>query len=369
MAVMRHCRQWAKPVNVELVQSPGEWNALRDQWDSLLAASVFPSIFLSFDYLVRAYAVFHAEGSEPYILTLKNAEGMLLGIAPFRRSVRRHWGISQAVLEYLVTWEIDKPYVIARNGHENAVWGAIFSFLDANPAEWDLLELIEMPDFLRGATAVEQLFQVPGYRCQTSTGPDGPCIDLTQTWAQFLGAHKKYRMALNRLNRLCPAFEVVTYDNPSTIGEGLEHYIALERLSWKHGKVGLERNPLHIDFYHKLIPALAAKERGSIHILVNGEGRPMAGIICCSFEQTLYAFHTAYDPCFSQYSPGKLLMGLVLKEYMGHKTLKSVDLLCGFADYYKPWAARIIATTNLQVVRMSPGMRMVLAVQWLKGLF
>jgi len=356
-------------MNVKLVQSRQGWDDLREQWDMLLAESVFPSIFLSFDYLAKAYAVFHAGNSEPFILTLKNDEGVLLGIAPFRRSFRRQGGVSQAVLEYLVTWEIDKPYVIARNGWEIAIWQAIFSFLDANPAEWDILELVEMPDFLQGTSAVQQLFQAPGYRCRVSAGPDGPCIDLTQTWDQFLGDHKKYRMALNRLNRLCPDWEVDTYNKRSAIGEGLERYIALERLSWKHGKVGLERNSLHLEFYREVIPALAQKGCAAIYILVNGEGRQMAGIICFSFEQTLYAFHTAYDPVFSQYSPGKLLMGLVLKEYMGNKTLKSADLLCGFADYYKPWAVRIITTTNLQVFRMSPRMRVVLAGQWLKEQF
>jgi CelD/BcsL family acetyltransferase involved in cellulose biosynthesis len=356
-------------MNVELVQSGRAWSHLREQWDILLEKSVFPSIFLSFDYLHSAYTAFHAGHSEPFILTLKNDEGLLLGIAPFRRSVRRQGVTDLAVLEYLVTWEVDKPYIIAVNGWEDAVWQAVFSFLYANSAEWDLLELIEMPDSLRGASAVEQLFQSPDYRCLASAGPEGPCIDLTQTWEQFLKHHKKYRMALNRLNRLCPGYQVVTFDNQSNIEEGLERHIALERFSWKHGKVGLERNSLHIEFYQEIIPILAQKGRASIHILLSGEGRPMAGIICCSFEQTLYALQTVYDPDFSQFSPGKLLLGLVLKDYMGQATFKSADLLCGFADYYRPWASRIITTTNFQIFRLSPRIRLLLAGQWFKEQF
>jgi CelD/BcsL family acetyltransferase involved in cellulose biosynthesis len=356
-------------MNVALVQSEQDWTALRDQWDNLLEESVFPSIFLSFDYLHSAYTAFHAGHSEPFILTLKNDEGLLLGIAPFRRSVRRQGLTDIAVLEHLVTWEVDKPYIIARKGWEEAIWQAIFAFLDANPAEWDMLELMEMPDFLPGTSGVEKLFQVPGYRCRTSVGPDGPYIDLTQTWERFLGQHKKYRMALNRLNRLCPGCQVVAYNDKSSIEMGLELHIALERFSWKHGKIGLERNALHMEFYQEIIPALAEKGRASVHILLSGEGRPMAGIICCSFEQTLYALHTVYDPGFSQYSPGKLLMGLMLKDYMGHATLKSADLLCGFAEYYRPWASRIITTTNFQILRLSPRMRLLLAGKWLKEKF
>ncbi|MCZ6504077.1 MAG: hypothetical protein O6945_16385 [Gammaproteobacteria bacterium] len=200
-------------MNTELVQSEQGWQALRDEWDTLLAESVFPSVFLSFDYLVRAFAVFHAGHSEPFILTVRDSGGVLIGIVPFRRTMSPHWGGSHAVLEYLVTWETDKPYVIAGREGVDTVWGAIFSFLDANPIEWDLLQLIEMPDCLSGAASIKKLFGVPGYQYRTTVGPDGPIVDLTQSWEEFLGQHKKYRKALNRLNQLNSDYKVITCDS------------------------------------------------------------------------------------------------------------------------------------------------------------
>jgi CelD/BcsL family acetyltransferase involved in cellulose biosynthesis len=355
-------------VNIELVQSTQAWNALRDQWDNLLADSVSPSIFLSFDYLSTAYKFFHSVDSEPFILIVKNADGTLIGIMPFRRSTRRYWGFSQAVLEYLVTWEIDKPYVIVRDGWDETVWAGLFEFLDENPGEWDLLELTEMSDALAGARVVEQLFRSQKYRYHLSKGPDGPCVDLTQSWEQFLEKHKKYRTALNRLAQLEPDYRVRAYNCPDNIEKGLAHYLALERLSWKHGRVGVVKNNQHTEFYRSIVPALADKGRCSIHVLLSGEGREIAGIISYSFEKTLYVHHTVYDPEFSSYSPGKLLMGLVLKEHMGNQGLVTADLLCGFADYYKPWAARIIATSNVKVLRLSPVSRLQLAGQWIKGI-
>jgi CelD/BcsL family acetyltransferase involved in cellulose biosynthesis len=368
MAASGGSSHWAISMNVELVQSEHRWDDLRDEWDLLLSESVFPSIFLSFDYLATAFNTFHARSSEPFILVMRDADGVLIGIAPFRRSQRRRWGIPQAVLEYLVTWEIDKPYVIARNGYEDLVWNTIFNFLDTNPAEWDLLDLIEMPDFLRGAVAVEQFFKLPSYRCQKSTGPDGSYVDLTQSWEQFLCKHKNYRKALNQLAQRWPDFTVVTFDAPGNIREGLECYVALERLGPKHGQVGVEKNQLHIDFYQTILPKLAAKHCVYIHILVNDEGHQIAGKICYSFGQVLYGHHTVYDPDFSKYSPGKSLMGLMLREHMGDHELKTADLLCGFADYYKPWAAQIVTTKNIEVLRMSAGARFLLAGQWIKGL-
>jgi CelD/BcsL family acetyltransferase involved in cellulose biosynthesis len=362
-------RKGARQMIVERLQSEEDLHALCDQWDALLEDSVFPSIFLSFDYLTKAYAVFHSDTSEPFILTVRDGEGLLIGIAPLRRSSRRQWGINQAVLEYLVTWEIDKPYILAKDGWENRVWDAIFAYLDENPAEWDLLELTEMPDHLAGTPRVMQLFHTPAYQCRAETGPDGPYIDLTQTWEQFLHNHRKYRIALNRFNQLGRDYEVITYNDSTTIPVGLAHYTALERLSWKNGKTGLQKNPQHFEFYQHIAYALAAKRRAAIHVLVSGEGQQIAAILCWFFANTLYVHHTTYDPELSKYSPGKLLMGLVLKEYMGDQTLRTADLMCGFAHYYKPWADQLVTTTNVSIYRLSPGMRLLLAGRWLKGFF
>jgi hypothetical protein len=203
-------------VNIELVQPTEAWNALRDQWDTLLADSVSSSIFLSFDYLSTVYKFFHAVNFEPYILTVKNTDGTLIGIMPFRRSTRRYWGVSQAVLEYLVTWEINKPYVIVRGRWDETLWTGLYDFLEGNPGEWDLLELTEIADALAGATVVEQLFRSQNYRCHLPTGPDGPCVDLTQSWEWFLEKHKKYRAALNRLVLLGSHYRVHAYNCPDT---------------------------------------------------------------------------------------------------------------------------------------------------------
>ena len=356
-------------MKVKLLQTDEEWHALRKDWDALLEESVFPSIFLSFDYLAKGYATFHADTSRPFILTVRDEKGSLIGIAPFRRSTHRRRGIKLTLLEYLVTWENDKPYILAKNGWEDEVWDAIFAYLDAHPAEWNLLELREVPDHLVGSESVMRLFRCPSYLCRTESGPDGPYIDLTQTWEQFLLNHRKYRRALNRLDQLEPGYEVLTYNDPTTISEGWARYTALERLSWKNGETGLQRSPQHVEFYRHLLFSLAEKKQASIHVLVNGEGRQMSAILCWHFVDTLYVHHTTYDPELSKYSPGKLLMGLVLKQYMGSQTLRTADLLCGYARYYKPWADRLVTTTHVSIYRLSIGTGFLLAGRWLKALF
>lgn len=356
-------------MNVELLQSEREWHVLRDKWDTLVQESVFPSIFIHFDYLAKAFELFHSNNAEPFILVIRNLEGLLIGVAPFRRSTIRRWGVNLSVLEYLVTWEVDKPYILARDGWEDEVWNAIFDYLDKNPTEWDQLELVEMPDHLVGAARVKQLFRAPAYQCRTEAGPSGHYIDLTQPWEQFLKAHKKYRKTYKQFEKLRPDYEVITYSDSETIREGIAHYATVESLSWKNGKTGLQRSPQHFEFYQYFASAMSKRSKVSIHVLMNCEGNPMAAILCWMSKNTLFVHHTTYDPELSDHSPGKILMGLVLKAYRGHQTLRKADLLCGFAQYYNPWAERFVTTTHVNVYRLSPGMRFLLAGRWLRGLF
>jgi CelD/BcsL family acetyltransferase involved in cellulose biosynthesis len=355
-------------MSTELIRSGQGWLKLQDEWDSLLTASTFPSVFLSFDYLYNAYNAFHAHNSEPFILAVRNPAGSLIGIAPFRRSIQGRRGFRHAILEYLATWEMDKPYVIAAREHEETVWGAVCAFLDANPQEWDLIRLMEMPDNLDGIPLIRNLFSARRYSCRTEAGPDSPLIDLTRGWDGFLAGHRKYRTALHKLKKMDGGFKLITYRTPADIEQGLEEYLDLEKRSWKLGRVGLQKDPTHTQFYRQTIPALAGKGRASIHFLAEGAGRHMAGIICISLGRTVYPQHTVYDPEFAHFSPGKLIMGLALKEHMADPALSSADLLCGFADYYKPWASQIESTTNISVFRLSPSMRLSLVAQRIREL-
>ena len=46
------------PLTTELLKSEQDWQALRHEWDGLLAGSVSPSVFMSFDYLHTAFRIF-----------------------------------------------------------------------------------------------------------------------------------------------------------------------------------------------------------------------------------------------------------------------------------------------------------------------
>jgi CelD/BcsL family acetyltransferase involved in cellulose biosynthesis len=351
-------------MRTNLVDSEQDWVALRGEWDALVAGSVFPSIFLTFDYLFHAFRAFHAAEATPFLLVLRSDDGALIGIAPFRRSRRRQRGLSLLVLEYVTTWEVDKPYIIALAGHEAECWGAIQHFLHGHPTLWDLLELTEVPDSTGGKRDIERVFDTRDYRCIVERGPDGPIIDLTVSWPEFLRRHYKLSRAVKRLDKHLGGHDILTFDRPETIEAGIDRYMALEELSWKSGKHGLRKNRWHLDFYSEAIRAASCDHRVAIRLLARAD-ELVAGHVCWEYGDTVYIHHTVYNPAFSHLSPGTVFMGLVLGEYMKTGRFKFADLLCGFADFYKPWAMQIVGTSHVQVFRLSAKTRLHL---WLRGL-
>ena len=209
-------------MTVQLINTTEAWLGLRDDWDELVAGNSFPSVFMTFDYLWTAFGTFHQHDSELFLVAIHDARGELIGIAPFRRTRHRQQGFTLRVLEYVTTWEVDKPYPIFKVGCEEHCWNEIHGFLERHRSEWDALELMEVPVDLPATATLRQLFCAPAYQVVTQPGPAGPIIDLTQTWAQFLSAHPKYARALRRLGGVGSGYRLRVYDSADTIEAGIQ---------------------------------------------------------------------------------------------------------------------------------------------------
>jgi CelD/BcsL family acetyltransferase involved in cellulose biosynthesis len=114
--------------------------------------------------------------------------------------------------------------------------------------------------------------------------------------------------------------------------------------------------------YQQLVNLLTRANWEGWALLENTEKEPdlVAALICWEFRDTVYIHHTVYNPAFAQLSPGTMFMGLVLGQYMQSGRFRFADLLCGFADFYKPWATRIVTTSHIQVYRLSVKTRLFL---------
>lgn len=324
----------------------GDLHPLAARWDALLEKSVRPSIFLTYDYLTTAWKQFHRTSSQPYVIVVEDDNRRVIGIGPFRLARRSFAGIPVRVIRYLSTWEVDKPYIIAKPEDEETVWRLILDCLRQHSSEWDKIELMELPEEALGREFLAGTFHGQTLGRAASSRKEGPIINLDQDWAEFKRRHRSLKK-ISRLKRLPHPYRILTFDRPDNIRAGLAGYARVEDLSWKGDEnlTGVDKDARHRGFYEELLPLLAAKKRVAVRVLVSGR-IPVAADITYTFGQWAFFHHAAYNNEFRRLSVGRLFTGLVLKEYFARPE-KFGDFLCGYADYMRPWADELITVSDL----------------------
>jgi hypothetical protein len=345
-------------MRVQLLDDPASWSHLESEWDDLLLKSSCPSIFLSYDYLSRAWTHFHKDCSQPFLLALRDAKDRLAGIGPFRRGTQYIHGKPVQVVRYASTWEVDKPYVIALEDIEALVWRSLAEFFHSNPDQWDILSLEEMPADLIGVECLQQSFDDSRYLLEVLEGPSGVYIDLTGEPGEFTRKHRNFKRRLKKTQELPQGYQLDIHDVADSIADGIERYVQIEQLSWKKGKTGVSKDDAHLAFYRDLLPALAAKGRAAIRILSTGD-TPLAGTIDYFLGDTAFFHQSAYNPAFRKISPGMVLNGLLIEGLMG-QGYRRADCLCGFAEYLRPWGSADAKTSNVIIYRRSLKMSLLL---------
>ena len=72
---MTHC-------TVHLITSLGELMTLQEEWNTLVALSAAPTIFLTWEWIASWLDTVHPE-ARLFVITVRNRDGHLVAIAPF----------------------------------------------------------------------------------------------------------------------------------------------------------------------------------------------------------------------------------------------------------------------------------------------
>ena len=338
---------------VEVVDSWDGWLQLEPYWNTLVESSQYPSIYSSFEFLTIAWKHYHSKKSRPLILLIKDSNShALIGIAPFRIETFRWFNMSLQACEYLVTNDVDKPYIIPLKGEDERCWLAVGKYMVNNASSWDLVELMEIRDGL-AYKSFQSCFNLPRFHSKVAEDSSGLLIDLTESWDVFYRGHKKFRKKLRVLEgKLNDGFTFEYTKDEAEAQQALERYIELEANSWKHGKIGVSRDEKHLGFYRELIPLLAAKGQVHFGFLASGNNT-LSGEIAYSFADQVYFCHGTFDQKYAEFSPGKVSTGLFIGELTG-KEFTQGDFLCGFANYMNPWSTGLVKTSSLFIYKISP---------------
>jgi hypothetical protein len=331
-------------------------SVLRAEINALNLQSARPDPFSTFDFL-EAY-LRHDEfrsmaNTTLWFLTAVKA-GRLLGYVALSHEQKSFLGVQSSTIGFAVIHDTDRPHVVARLEHLAEVSDAIFRYLLARRREWSLLEFQQQDD-------TSSLFPPPSGIARGGLGirqwpslANGTILVRWKTFPEYLGAlTKKNRSNVSRQVRHLLSVsdvEVLESSDPAVTPVMLELYRSIEPRSWKSATdATIGRHPSRIAYFEALLGPQQPM-RVSIHILLQ-DGMPVAGLICGSFLDSLYALHIVYDESLAVFAPGSLMLLMGIRQAIVLR-IASFNLLSGFGYFKVRWLATMTETRNGQIYRV-----------------
>jgi CelD/BcsL family acetyltransferase involved in cellulose biosynthesis len=317
-------------MRLEIYQDVKGFDVLAKEWNALLHASDFDTIFLTHEWQ-SVWWHFFSPGRELVLLALRQ-EGDLVGIAPFYRQPLQD---GQAVIQLVGGVDIcDYLDIIALPDYKDQVYQSVFEFLTTELTNWDKIDLHCIPETspfnaLYEAAAQHQLV------VQRQVEDVCPFIPLPSTWDEYLVMlDKKQRHELRRkIRRAKREAQVDWYmtSDVENLTEDVETFFDLHRKS-SPDKDDFMSEAAMQGFFHEA--ARLSLDQGWLELsflLINGE--KAATMFCFGYNNRTLVYNSGYDPQqYSRLSPGIVLLGYHIQDSIA-KQRAAFDFLRGDEVY------------------------------------
>jgi len=305
----------AASLRVKVISAADEFNSIRSQWDSLICRAGVVHPFLSHTWLRTWWEAF-GRGSELYVVTVW-AEADLLAAAPMQRTRARFYGVPADAITSICNPHTPRfDFILAADAPREILCELIWSHL--SDAGCDVVVLQQVPAESSTLTSIQQFAQDDQWDAGWWAARPSPYVPLGCTHSDVLDrttdSHRyNLRKRYERLSKLgLVDIEVIT-DRAAAL-DAMKDGLRIEAAAWKGNEgTAILSDPGVTAFYTRLAEREAELGDLRLYFLRVGGKRISFSYILRSGD-TLYAVKIGYDPEYHAYSPGHMLLNLVLKE-------------------------------------------------------
>jgi CelD/BcsL family acetyltransferase involved in cellulose biosynthesis len=313
--VIAYTQEVAENLQIEAIADLERFNALAEEWDALVNRSGVERLFLSHAWLRTWWEAFGGD-KQLQILTLrKDAE--LVGAVPMMRSRERFYGLKVDSLQSIYNPHTPRFDFVTAPGWAKDVYRTVWNYL-SHRNDCEMIALSQVPAESPTIPAIERLACSDGWISGQWIAPPSPYIPLSCTHDELLKRLKGgYRYNLRkRYERICKIgpvdVEVIT--ERDLVREAMQDGLRIEAAAWK-GESGtaIVSDPAVTEFYTRLAERQADIGQLRLSFLRVAGKRISFSYILCS-DNKVYGVKIGYDPQFHTYSPGNMLLNLVLQD-------------------------------------------------------
>ena len=350
-------------LQVTQIKTEEQFLALEPEWNALLQESDQNEIALTWEWMYTWWHVFKDPSRALLILTLRNLEGHLVGIAPFQIMKASPCPSLPAIRQIAFLGygeaegsEICSDYLnlIIRKGDAPAVITKIVDYLTNDLAgQWDevLLHAIsEDSENIRELKATIGSTAKIKYR----QADKGSCyyVPLPKSWDLFLTTQsgnfkRKYRYYLKQLS----SKGRVTYGVVNTAEELEKQFDTLAKLHQKRwvskGRPGVFSSKPFLMF-HGYFSKIALKN-GWLHLrFLYLDDNPIAAIYSFAYDGKVSFYQAGITPMDNDISLGTLMIGHCIEESIS-QGMREYDFMRGSDAYKKTWTKTYRKMTTIRI--------------------
>jgi len=336
-------------MTVSVIIDSYSFESLEDEWNSLLDRNRSGSVFLTWDWLYTWWSKFRGE-CLLNIVTVRDSTGKLVGLGPF--CVNDQWGgLPVKALTFLGSSHISSEYldIISDPDYEYDVALAIFNSLRSNSLEWDCLIFT---DTLRTSSVYNYFKRIAfekSYSVKETVSEICPYLNLSDSQDATLSKFKsQLRSTIKRrtkkLEKKGVKLKVAT--NSDEVSNYIEKLFDLHQKRWNiKGKKGNFKDDIVKSFHAEVAMRLLSRGLLGLYTL-QVDDKIIAALYSFQFKGTLFYFQSGFDPEWSSYSPGTVLMWKCVSDAID-RGLTKFDYLRGDEFYKSTWSDQSKNTYSL----------------------
>jgi hypothetical protein len=249
------------------------------------------------------------------------ADGELVAAAPMQKTRMKLYGVPVDAITSIYNPHTPRyDFILAPDTPPEILYKVIWKKL--SEASSDLVVLQQVPEDSPTLASIEQLARGDQWTSGRWTARRSPYIPLGCTYPEVLARLKgSYRYNLRkryeRLGKLGPIdVEVITCKEG--VHDAMKDGLRIEAAAWKGDQgTAILSDPDVTAFYTRLAELEA--DRGNLRLsFLRCGGKRISFSFILSSQKTLYGVKIGYDPEYHTYSPGNMLLNLILQEACEH---------------------------------------------------
>lgn len=350
----------ASTLQVQVHHADAALEDLRVEWEDLLEHCAQSSFFLTWSWVRLWWQTYAPPNSKLYLLTCRDSEKRLIGLAPFYWQQRRFVGVPHLRdLNFLGTGAGIKTSehldLLAWRGYERAFAEACALFLRQRH-DWDRLWLWNVPEQSR---VLPHLCEALGPAARLSVCDHPHFIDVSvdwettqQSWTRKFG-NNIVRCARNLQKQYATEFRRVA--TASELEVAMDEFVRLHQIRWTaKGASGSFTYPKFEGF-------LRAAMRQALHENRLGfwtyylDGKCVATLLAFLHNGVAHYFQGGFDMEYARHSLGSVMVAQCIRACVEDPQIHKFDFMGGGATYKDAWTKTTHEAFELECFRPTLG--------------